>query len=119
VLVDTSVWINHLRRSNAHLEYLLEEGRILTHPFVLGELACGSLRRREDVLRLMEALPSAPVATHDEVMALVDRQRLHGAGLGWVDVHLLASARLMRQSLWTADRRLKEATVRLGLADLE
>ena len=119
MLVDTSVWIDHLRRSNAHLEYLLEEGRILTHPFVIGELACGSLRRREEVLRLMSALPAATVATDDEVMALIERQGLHGTGLGWVDLHLLASARLMRQSLWTADRRLRKATIRLGLADPE
>jgi len=117
MLVDTSVWINHLRRPNADLEYLLEGGRVITHPFVIGELACGSLGRRDEVLRLIEALPAAPVATHDEVMSFVERQRLHGRGLGWIDVHLLASARLMRQPLWSADRRLREAAVRLGLAD--
>ena len=119
MLVDTSVWIDHLRRSNHHLEFLLEEGRIETHPFVLGELACGSLRRREEVLRLMEALPAAPVATHDEVMTFIDRHGLHGSGLGWVDVHLLASARLSRQSLWSADRRLRDAARRLGLTEPE
>ena len=117
MLVDTSVWIDHLRRSNAHLQYLLEEGRIHTHPFVLGELACGSLRRRENVLRLMAALPAAPVATHDEVMVFIDRHELHGTGLGWVDVHLLASARLSRQPLWSADRRLRDAAKRIGLTD--
>ena len=90
-----------------------------THPVVIGELACGSLARRADVLRLMEALPFATVATHDEVIAFVDRQRLNGAGLGWIDVHLLASARLTRQSPWSADRRLREAAVRIGLTDPE
>lgn len=119
MLVDTSVWINHFRRPNADLEYLLVEGRVTTHPFVIGELACGSLGRRAEVLRLIEALPAAPVATHEEVMTFIERQHLHGAGLGWTDVHLLASARLIRQSLWSADRRLRAAAVRLGLADHE
>jgi predicted nucleic acid-binding protein len=119
VLVDTSVWINHLRRPNAGLAHLLDEGRVVTHPFVIGELACGSLSRRHEVLRLIEALPAAPVATHEEVMTFIERQRLHGTGLGWVDAHLLASARLSRQSLWSADRRLREAAVRIGLAGPE
>jgi hypothetical protein len=119
VLVDTSVWIDHFRRSNADLEYLLEEGRVVTHPFVIGELACGSIGRRSEVLRLIEALPAAHVATHDEAMTFIERHRLHGTGLGWVDVHLLASARLTRQSLWSADRRLRNAALQLGLADPE
>jgi predicted nucleic acid-binding protein len=119
VLVDTSVWIDHFRRPNADLELLLEEGRVWTHPFVIGELACGSLARRAEVLRLIETLPSAAVATHDEAMTLVERHRLEGTGLGWIDVHLLASARLTRQSLWSTDRRLRTTAVRLGLVDPE
>ena len=119
MLVDTSVWINHFREPNVDLEYLLDEGRVAIHPFVVGEMACGSLRRRAEVLRLIEALPFAPVATHQEVLAFVERQRLHGSGLGWIDMHLLASARLGRQSLWSADRRLRAAAVRLGLTDFE
>ena len=117
MLVDTSVWINHLRKASADLEHFLDEGVVTTHPFVIGELACGSLRRRTVVLRLIEALPFTPVATHDEVLALIERQRLHGAGLGWIDMHLLASARLAGQSLWSADRRLRETAVRLGLTE--
>ncbi len=117
MLVDTSVWIDHFRRPNADLEWLLDDGRVSTHPFVIGELACGSLTRRADVLRLIAALPFVPVATQDEVLAFVERQRLQGTGLGWIDVHLLASARLARQSLWSADRRLRTAALRLGLAD--
>jgi predicted nucleic acid-binding protein len=116
VLVDTSVWINHFRRPNMDLEQLLDEGRVTTHPAVIGELACGSLRRRAEVLRLIEALPTAPVATHGEVMTFIERQHLHGTGLGWIDIQLLASARLSRQSLWSADRRLREAALGLGLA---
>ena len=119
MLVDTSVWIDHFRRPNADLAWLLDEGRVSTHPFVIGELACGSLARRAEVLRLMSALPFAPVATHDEVMAFIERRRLHGAGLGWIDVHLLASARLAGQSLWSADRRLRTAALRLGFADAD
>jgi predicted nucleic acid-binding protein len=119
VLVDTSVWINHFRRSNHDLEYLLDEGRVVTHPFVVGELACGSLGQRAEILRLIQALPAAPIATHDEVLTFIDRQRLHGTGLGWIDVHLLASARLIRQSLWSADRRLRNTAIRLGLTDLD
>jgi predicted nucleic acid-binding protein len=119
VLVDTSVWIDHFRRSNAQLERLLDEGRVSTHPFVIGELACGSLARRSEVLQLMAALPSAAMATHDEVIAFVDHQRLHGTGLGWIDAHLLASARLARQALWTVDKRLRAAALRLGLTERE
>ena len=119
MIVDTSIWINHFRRPNADLEYLLDECRVVMHPFVIGELACGSMGRRHEVLRLLEALPTAPVATSDEVLTFIERQHLHGSGLGWTDVHLLASARLSRQSLWSADRRLREAALRLGLADSE
>ena len=119
MLVDTSVWIDHFRRPNADLEHLLDEGRVSTHPFVIGELACGSLARRIEILQLIEALPCTTVATHGEVLTFIERQRLNGAGLGWIDVHLLASARLTRQSLWSADRRLRSAALRLGLADPE
>ena len=115
MLADTSVWVNHFRTPNMDLQQLLEEGQVATHPFVIGELACGSLRRRTEVLRLIEALPCTPVASHDEVLAFIERQRLHGSGLGWIDMHLLASARLGRQSLWSADRRLRETAIRLGL----
>ena len=117
MLVDTSVWINHFRMPNPALELFLDEGRVATHPFVIGELACGSLRRRTEVLRLIEALPFTPIATHDEVLEFIERQRLHAAGLGWIDVHLLASARLGRHALWSADRRLRQTAVRLGLTD--
>lgn len=86
------------------------------HPFVIGELACGSLRRRKDVIDLLERLPRAPVATDREVMKFIELAGLHGSGLGLIDVHLLASARLAHESLWSADRCLRKAAVRLGLA---
>ena len=119
MLVDTSVWIDHFREGDIDLEQLLDEGRVATHPFVIGELACGSLHHRAEILRLLQTLPFVPVATDDEVLALVERHRLQGAGLGWIDVHLLASAKLGRQSLWSADRRLHKAASRLGLNDLD
>ena len=99
------------------LELLLDEGRVVTHPFVIGRLACVSLRHRNEILVLLAALPSAPMATHAEVMTLVEHERLQGTGLRWIDMHLLASARLAGQSLWSADRRLRETAARLGLRD--
>lgn len=119
MLVDTSVWIDHFRRSHHDLESLLEEGLVLTHPFVIGELACGSLAKRAQVLDLLKALPTVLIATTEEAHALVDRHRLFGTGLGWIDVHLLASAKLSQQPLWTLDRRLRAASVKVGLRDRE
>ncbi len=116
ILVDTSVWIDHLRQGVPRLARLLEEGRILCHPFVIGELSLGSLRGRANVLALLESLPQAAIAAHQEVLALVEEQRLAGSGLGWVDVHLLCAAALDGARLWTLDRRLASAAARLGFA---
>ena len=115
-LVDTSVWVDHLRRGDTVLRAALEVGEVAIHPFVIGELACSSLRRRADILRLLAALPHARVATHDEAMALIDTHALGGAGIGWVDVHLLAASLLSRVRLWTRDRRLQAVADRLGVA---
>jgi predicted nucleic acid-binding protein len=115
-LVDTSVWVRHFRAADARLTDLLLDGQVLCHPFVVGELACGNLRRRVEVLALLHALPQLPVLTGDEVLEFVDAHRLMGAGLGWVDVHLLASTYASREGLWTKDRRLGEAARRLGAA---
>jgi predicted nucleic acid-binding protein len=106
MLVDTSVWIVHLRRRNATLVGLLEQAQIWTHAFVVGELACGNLAQRNKVLNALAALPHAPVASHDEVLAFLETHRLMGRGLGWVDLHLLVSARLGRLPFWTLDKRL-------------
>ncbi len=111
-LADTSVWVDHLRRGNATLQHLLAEGAVLAHPFVIGELACGSMKNRHEVLALLTALPQASVAEHDEVLALLQRKQLFGQGLGWIDAHLLASALLSRAELWTLDRRLNNALKR-------
>lgn len=106
MLVDTSVWVEHFRHGDAALSALLEQGEAECHPFIIGELACGSLRRRSEVLVLLRALPPVPVAEHDEVLAFIERHRLMGRGIGWIDAHLLASAKLAQSSLWTHDRRL-------------
>ena len=109
VLVDTSIWVNHLRHGEADLVALLEEGAVLVHPFVIGELACGNLKNRAEILSLLGALPSAAVADHDEVMTLIEIHKLMGTGLGYVDVHLLASAILSDVPFWTEARSLAKA----------
>jgi len=116
ILVDTSVWVDHLRAGNRKLQSLLEDAKVLAHPFVVGELACGSLRNREEVLSLLQALPEAQAAEHEEVMRIVEREQLYGRGLGWIDAHLLASARLSSAALWTLDRRLSKFASALALA---
>lgn len=116
LLVDTSVWIDHLRAADDELVAALDAGQVLIHPFVIGEIALGSLRQRAVVLELLSALPAAAVAHDDEVMAFIERHTLHGSGIGFLDAHLLASARLTPAAqLWTRDRRLLSAAMRLGL----
>ena len=119
MLVDTSVWIDHFRRGHDELRFLLESGQVTMHPFVIGEIACGSLANRESVLALFDALPSCEVADHDEVLSLVERNKLWSSGLGWVDVHLLAAARLTGEFLITLDTPLARAAKRLGVTALE
>jgi predicted nucleic acid-binding protein len=116
LLVDTSVWISHLRQRDARLAELLEDGLVWTHPFVIGELACGNLAKRGEVLGLISALPAVPVADHAEVLAFVEGRRLMGTGLGWVDAHLLASAVLAAVPLWTADKKLTAVARGLGVS---
>ena len=115
ILVDTSMWIDHLRFGSERLKALLCDGEVLCHPFVVGELACGSIRNRDEILGLLAALPEAMVAEHYEVLHLIDSEKLHGRGLGWVDVHLLASAILSRASLWTRDKALVRASEEVGV----
>jgi predicted nucleic acid-binding protein len=107
-LVDTSVWVDHLRRGDAELEALLDEGLVLVHPFVIGEIASGTLRQRDVVLGHLRHLPEAPLATEAEVHHLLEGHRLAGRGLGWIDLHLLASARLAAVPLITHDRALRD-----------
>lgn len=114
ILVDTSVWIDHLRFGNATLAEMLEEERVLLHPFVIGEIACGNLRNRARVLANLEALPVATSADHEEVVKLVEGHKLWGKGIGWIDAHLLASALVSGCRLWTLDKRLDRAAAIVG-----
>ncbi len=117
ILVDTSVWIGHLRGREPGLAAELNAGRVLMHPFVLGELACGNLRNRRELLGLIRGLPAAPVATDDEALVYLERNALMGRGIGWVDVHLLAAVALNgTASLWTRDNRLSAVAEELSLA---
>lgn len=116
ILVDTSVWIDHLRRGNAMLTSLLEEDRVLTHEDVLGELAAGFLSPREPTLRRLHTLERATRVTHDEAMAFLAQHTLAGKGLGWTDVHLLAACKLANVRVWTLDRRFARIAASLRLA---
>lgn len=117
ILVDASVWIDHLRAGDERLTALLDAREVLGHSFVTGELALGNLRRRDAVLSDLRDLPQATVASDDEVLQLIDRQALFGRGIGYVDAHLLAAVRLTADTkLWTRDRRLQTVAAELGLA---
>ncbi len=116
VLVDTSVWIDHLRRGETRLSKLLDEGEVVIHPFVIGELACGNLKNRSEILALLDELPEASRVEDNEVLLFFERHKLAGRGLGLVDIHLLASCRLNSLPIWTKDSRLKSTATEIGLA---
>ena len=117
ILVDTSVWVDHLRRSDPALVKVLNAGLAMTHPFVIGELACGNLRNRDVVLTLLQDLPAAPVATDDEILAFIDRRNLAGTGIGYVDAHILSAVALAgKAEIWSRDKRLVAVAVELGVA---
>ncbi len=115
ILVDTSVWISHFRENNDYLVSLLDDNKVLSHPYVIGELACGNLRNRTNILNLMNKLPSALIAEPDEIMHFIEFHRLMGRGIGYVDVCLLASARLTNAQLWSLDKRLQQSASLLAL----
>jgi len=117
ILVDTSIWVDHLRRGDERLSALLDERQVVTHPFIVGELALGHLRPRRAILQLLQELPSAAVATEDEVLQLIDQESLFGTGLSYIDAHLIASARLAPGVLiWTRDKHMTHVAAQLQLA---
>ncbi len=117
VFVDTSVWVDHLRHGEPLLQDFLSAGEVATHPFVMGELACGNLSKRGQILALLSELPLVTMATNEEVLHLIDRHKLNGKGLGWIDMNLLASALISRIPLWTRDRRLAAEAKTLGITE--
>ncbi len=119
ILVDTSVWIDHLRQGNARLSSMLLNAAVLVHPFVIGELACGNIRNRSQILKLLTDLPRSRMADDQEVLFFIEHNNLMGRGIGYVDAHLLASVSLSSPArLWTVDRRLEDAATQLGLAQV-
>lgn len=117
ILIDTSVWVDHLRRGDPRLVDLLERSIVIMHPFVVGEIACGSLHDRASIVELLQDLPAAAVAEGDEVLQFIDRHVLHGKGIGYVDVHLLASVTLTEGAkIWTRDKKLRLVAEMLSCA---
>jgi len=116
ILVDTAIWVDFLHRGDDRLQLLLDARRVLSHPFVIGELATGSLRRRASILQDLRRLPTVETAKNDEVLSFIDRHALFGRGLSYIDAHLLASAKLTADArIWTRDRSLRAAAERLDL----
>jgi len=115
VLVDTSVWVRHLREGDPDLKQLLNDGQVMCHPYIVGELACGNMKNRREVLSLMQLLPLATLAQHEEILQFIELNHLMGKGLGYIDVHLSASALLTRVPMWSYDNRLNEVNEMLGI----
>lgn len=115
VLVDTSVWVSHLRDGNTVLADLLNDGRVLCHPLILGELACGNLKDRAVILSFLQRLPMSIEAEHEEVLFFIENNRLMGRGIGYVDAHLIASAVLTGVPIWTLDKKLAQAADDLNI----
>ena len=117
ILIDTSVWIEHLRKGNRALAHLLNNNQVLIHPFVIGEIACGTLADRDEVLARLKDLPALPKADESETLYCIERHQLMGLGLGYIDVHLLAATLLAPPTrLWTRDNRLKAAVKKMNVA---
>jgi predicted nucleic acid-binding protein len=117
ILVDTSIWIDHLRKGDVIMQQLLDDGKVLSHPLVFGELAMGNLHPREAILKMLLIFPIAALASNEEVLQLVSRHKFYGLGLGYIDAHLLAAVRLTAgATLWTRDKRLAQAAELLGIA---
>jgi predicted nucleic acid-binding protein len=115
ILVDTSVWVDHLRSHNQELADLLDAEEVLVHPFVIGELACGNIKNRREVLALLHALPTAPKVDDDEILFFIERHSLMGRGLGLVDMHLLASTMIAPCLIWTRDKPLKTVAKEMAI----
>ena len=118
VLVDTSIWINHLRKGQPTLREMLIDGEVTCHPFIVGELACGNLSNRAEFFSLLQTLPMVPVADQAEVLYFIEKHNLMGKGVGFVDIHILASAHLAHMPIWTSDKRLQSITLGMNISFL-
>lgn len=115
ILVDTSIWISHFREGNSQLKKLLLDELVVCHPFIIGELACGHLKNREEIIALLMSLPKARTVENDEIMHFIENRKLMGLGIGLIDVHLLASSLLTNSLLWTADKQLSTVSSKLNI----
>jgi predicted nucleic acid-binding protein len=115
ILVDTSVWIDHLRKRDEKLFNLLNEGEVCIHPFIIGEIACGNLNNRNEIIHLLKALPEVLIANDDEVLHVIEKRQLYGKGLGYIDIHLLASSLINSVPIWTKDKRLSSVNSELNI----
>ncbi|WHZ27940.1 MAG: hypothetical protein OJF51_002738 [Nitrospira sp.] len=113
ILVDTSVWIDHLRNNSPALQRLLDNDLVVCHPLVIGEIACGNMKHRSEVIESLAVLPTTPIIEYQEVLTFIETHKLFGQGLGWIDIHLLASTMLQHVTLWTLDQPLRNAARRL------
>ena len=116
ILVDTSIWISHFRENSPHLKRLLIDESVACHPFIIGELACGDIKNRKEIISLLQALPQALVAEHDEILAFIEHKKLMSIGIGLIDVHLLASSLLTNLPLWTADKKLRNTASKFNIS---
>ena len=115
ILVDTSIWVAHFRDGTSGLEILLNDGEVMIHPFVIGELACGNIKNRKEIFSLLKTLTMAVQAEHDEVLQFIEQNKIMGRGVGYIDVHLLASAVLSDAPIWTLDKRLAAVADRMKI----
>jgi len=115
ILVDTSIWINHFNKSNAALIKLLNSAEVCIHPFIIGELSCGNISNRTEILSLLKSLPAIDTVLDEEVFTFIGSSKLYGIGLGFIDIHLLASVLIYKVKIWTGDKSLKKAAVKLGV----
>lgn len=106
VLVDTSIWIDHLCNNNDQLFELLNDGKVFCHPFIIGELACGNIKNRNEIIAALQALPQSSIIEHDEIMIFIERNQIMGKGLGYIDIAILASSLVTTIPLWTFDQKL-------------
>ena len=116
ILVDTSVWVDHFRNGNRQLQDLLIDGDVVCHQFIIGELACGNINNRKEILDLLSSLPMVIQASHQEILRFIENKKLMGKGIGYIDAHLLASACLSNVYLWSFDKRLKDIAIGIKVA---